>query len=406
MPRAAPPPIEEKRLAARVGRISVSATAAMLGEAERLRATGRSVLDFGVGEPDFPTPEPIQAAAIAALRQGFTRYTPTGGLEELKAAIVEAHRRDFGSDYQPTEALVTVGGKQALFNALSALVDHGDEVILPAPYWVSFRDQIAYAGGVPVVVVTDEAHGFRLELEAVARALTPRTKVIIVNSPANPSGAVVSPATFRGLLELCSRRNLWLVSDECYAKLVYEGEPYSVAREPGSKARLVVAGSLSKSYAMTGWRIGYALAPAPLVRAMLGLQSHSTGNACTFAQKGAVEALRGPQDAVTRMLGEYRRRRQLMVEGLRAIPGVRCAMPAGAFYAYPNIGALLGRKFQGATLAQPLEFARQLLHHAGVVTVPGEAFGTCEHVRLSYACSDAAIAEGLMRLDEFCALLK
>ncbi|MGH9480874.1 MAG: pyridoxal phosphate-dependent aminotransferase [Terriglobales bacterium] len=392
--------------AARAGRITVSATAAMFSAAERLRAAGRAVVDFGVGEPDFATPEPIKEAAIAALRQNFTKYTPTAGTAELRAAIAAAHRRDFGSDYGSEEALVTVGGKQALFNALSVLVEHGDEVILPAPYWVSFRDQIAYAGGTPVVVATDEAQAFRLDFEPVAGAVTPRTKAIVLNSPANPSGAVFSPELFRSVLELCRERGIWLVSDECYAKLIYEGQPYSAAAEPGSREWLLAAGSLSKTYAMTGWRIGYALGPKPLIQAMLALQSQSTGNATAFAQKGAVAALTGSQEPVARMLEEYRRRRQLMVEGLRAIPSVTCVMPAGAFYAYPNIGALLGRRLEGQVVVTPLDFAAQLLERMGVVTVPGEAFGTDRHLRLSYATSSAVIGQGLERLAEFCALLK
>lgn len=393
-------------LAARTGRISVSATSAMVIEADRLRAAGRDLVDFGVGEPDFPTPEPIKDAAIAALRADFTKYTATGGITELKRAIVETHRRDFGSDYQASEALVTVGGKHALFNTISVLVEHGDEVILPAPYWVSFYDQITYAGGTPVVVETDEAQGFGLELGAIERALTPRTKAILLNSPSNPSGAVFAPDLFRGALELCRQRGLWLISDECYAKFLYDDRPYSAASEPDSKDVLVVAGSLSKTYAMTGWRIGYALAPAPVIKAMLNLQSHSTSNAASFAQKAAVAALTGSQQAVAEMLAEYRRRRQLIIEGLRAIPGVTCVMPAGAFYAYPNIGALLGRRAGTERVDTALAFSTQLLQQAGVVTVPGEAFGTTQHVRLSYAASPAAIAEGLRRLGEFCALLK
>ena len=378
----------------------------MVIEADRLRAAGRDLVDFGVGEPDFPTPEPIKDAAIAALRADFTKYTATGGIIELKRAIVESHRRDFGSDYSPSEALVTLGGKHALFNAISVLVDHGDEVILPAPYWVSFYDQITYAGGTPVVLETDEAQGFRLELGAIERAVTPRTKAILLNSPSNPSGAIFSPETFRGALELCRQRGLWLISDECYAKFLYDDRPYSVAGEPDSKDVLVVAGSLSKTYAMTGWRVGYALAPVPLIKAMLNLQSHSTSNAASIAQKAAVAALTGSQQAVTEMLDEYRRRRTLMVEGLRAIPGIACVMPAGAFYAYPNIGGLLGRSAGGERVDTALAFSAQLLQQSGVVTVPGEAFGTTQHLRLSYAASPAAIAEGLRRLGEFCALLK
>lgn len=395
-----PPP---RRWAARAGRIAPSATTALIAVAARLRAAGRDLVDFGVGEPDFPTPDHIKQAAVAALAENFTKYTPTGGTAELRAAICDFHRREFGSDYEPAEALVTLGGKQALFNALSMLVDEGDEVILPAPYWVSFRDQIRYAGGCPVLVATDEARGFALDPDAVARAVTPRTKVILLNSPANPSGAVFTPEAFRAVLALCRRHSLWLLSDECYVKLVYDAPAYSVAAEPGAKEWLVVAGSLSKTYAMTGWRLGYALAPPPLIEAMVMLQSHSTGNATAFVQKAAVAALSGTQEPVERMRSEYRRRRQLMVEGLRAIPGIACVMPAGAFYAFPNIAALLGRPSGPAT---GLEFSAQLLERVGVIAVPGEAFGAPGHLRLSYATAPAIIAEGLRRLADFRALIK
>lgn len=387
------------KLAARAGRIAVSATAAMAIEAERLRSAGRDLVDFGVGEPDFPTPEHIQAAGIAALEAHFTKYTHTAGIAELKQAIVASHARDFGSSYAANQALVTVGGKHALFNAISILVDHGDEVLVPAPYWVSFCEQIRYSGGTPVIVPSDEARGFALDFDALARAVTPRTKAIVLNSPCNPSGAIFSRELFRSVLELSRQQGIWLVSDECYSRFVYDGDLYSVGAEPGSKDRLVIAGSLSKTYAMTGWRIGFALAPEPLINAMLNLQSHVTSNATSFAQKAAVAALTGPQQPVTEMLAEYRRRRGIMVEGLAAIPGVACGLPAGAFYAYPNVRRLLGRPGGPRT---PMEFSTRLLHEAGVVTVPGEAFGTSEHVRLSYATSPAAIRAGLERFAGFC----
>jgi aspartate aminotransferase len=392
-----------RRLAARAGRITVSATSAVLAEADRLRAAGRELVDFGVGEPDFPTPGHICQAGLDALAAGFTRYTPTSGIGELRAAIAMAHARDFGSAYTAADALVTVGGKQALFNAVSVLVDHGDEVILPAPYWVSFVDQIRYAGGRPVLVTSDEERGFTLDLAAIERALTPRTKLILLNSPANPSGAVLAPELFAAIAQLCRRRGLWLLSDECYAKFVYEDRPYSVGAAAAARDRIVIAGSLSKAYVMTGWRIGYALAPPPVLAAMLKIQSHSTSNATSFAQKAAVAALTGTQAPLAAMLAEFRRRRDLIVGGLRAIAGVRCVMPRGAFYAYPNIAALLGRASGPQTT---LEFSARLLEAQGVVTVPGEAFGTTEHIRLSYAVSEATIRDGLRRLAAFCGLLK
>jgi aspartate aminotransferase len=383
----------------RIGRISVSATAAMVNEAARLRAEGRDLVDFGAGEPDFATPAHILEAAIAALNDGDTKYTPTGGTDALKRAICQSHARDFGSDYQPREVLATLGGKHALFNAMSVLVNHGDEVIIPAPYWVSFFDQVRYLGGTPVLVATNEDDGYALPVAAIERALTPRTKVILLNSPANPSGAVYTRAAFQAVLEICRRRGLWLVSDECYVRLVYEQAPYSVAGEAESKSCLVISGSLSKTFAMTGWRLGYALGPAPVIAAMLSLQSHSTSNATSFVQKAGIAALLGPQAPITAMLDEYRRRRDLIVAGLRSIAGITCALPGGAFYAYPNISALLGNG-RAATAA---EFADELLHHAGVVTVPGEVFGSVGHIRFSYATSPAVITEGLTRLARFAA---
>ncbi len=385
-----------------MARISVSATAAVSMEAEKLRAAGVSLVDFGMGEPDFPTPEHIKQAAIAAIQENFTRYTAASGIAALKDAIRQRHRDDFGSQYERDEVLVTVGGKHALFNAISALVDHGDEVILPAPYWVSFKDQITYAGGTPVIVATDEADGFRLSAEMIARQVTARTRMILLNSPSNPSGAVFPPETFRGVLELCRERGIWLLSDECYSKFVYDGRPYSAASEPNGKEWLIIAGSLSKTYAMTGWRLGYLMAPKAVIKAAVNLQSHSTSNATSFVQKAGIAALLGPQEPVSQMLAEYARRRTVIVEGLRAVPGVTCNMPAGAFYAYPNISGLLGKP----GVKTPLEFASKLLAEGGVVTVPGEAFGTSSHIRFSYAASLDAIHEGLARFACFCAKLR
>lgn len=389
------------QFAARMSRISVSATAAMVIEAEKLRSQGISLVDFSVGEPDFPTPEHIKQAAIEALGQNFTKYTATGGIAALKDAIVQTHARDFNSSYAREEVLVTVGGKHALFNAISALIDHGDEVILPAPYWVSFYDQITYAGGTPVVVATDESRGFVLTTEMVKAALTPRTKLVILNSPSNPSGAVFPAETFRGVLELCRERGIWLLSDECYSKFVYEGAPYSVASEPDSKDWLIIAGSLSKTYAMTGWRLGYALAPKEVIKKMLNLQSHSTSNPVSFVQKAAIAALTGPQEPVQQMLAEYRKRREVIVKGLRAIPGITCNAPAGAFYAYPNVSGLFGK----GGIQSTLDFSNRLLKEAGVVTVPGEAFGTSQQVRFSYATSIEQIEVGLKRVADFVAKL-
>lgn len=368
-------------------------------EAEKLRAAGVDVVDFGAGEPDFPTPDNIKRAAIEAMDRNFTKYTPAGGTAELRKAICERHRQDFGTDYSPSECIVTVGGKHAIYNAVSALIDHGDEVVLPVPYWVTFADVVHYNGGKCVFVETDEANGFRLTADQIERAITPRTRLVIINSPSNPSGAVLEPAEFEKIYAITSSLGIPLMSDECYCHFVYDGKPYSIASLPGAKDNVVVVGSLSKTYAMTGWRVGFALAPAPLVSSMLKLQSHSTSNPTSISQKAGVEALTGPQDSVSRMLAEYRRRREYVIPALRGIPGVCCAEPQGAFYAYPNIGRFLGKNGISSTL----DFAEKLLREAHVAVVPGEAFGTQKHIRISYATSMTELERGLERIRRFLA---
>lgn len=385
----------------RISRISVSSTMAVMAKADKMKASGIKVVDFGAGEPDFPTPDNIKKAAVAALDANFTKYTPTGGTRELKQAIVERHAKDLGSDYTPDECLVTVGGKQAIFEAVMATINHGDEVILPVPYWVSFMDIVNYAGGKVVMLDTREDEGFVVTTDAVEKMITPKTKMIIVNTPCNPSGAVIPPEEMEKLLALAVRRNLLLMSDECYCHFLYDGgKPYSLGASE-NRENLILVGSLSKTYAMTGWRVGYALGNAKLMGNMLKLQSHSTSNPTSFAQKGAVEALRGPQDSVGVMLAEYHRRRDRIVAGLREIPGVCCGKPQGAFYVYPNVGAYL--KKNGVSDATKL--AEKLLDEANVALVPGPAFGTEPHVRISYATSMEQIDEGLRRLKEFFAKL-
>ena len=384
-------------LSQRISRISVSSTLAVVQKAAKLKASGASVVDFGAGEPDFPTPDNIKKAAIEALNQNFTKYTPTSGIPELKQAIIERHTKDFGSAYSAEECLVTVGGKRAIFEAVAATINHGDEVILPVPYWVSFLDIINYAGGRAVLLQTREEEGFEVRAEAVEKLITPKTKMIIVNSPNNPTGAVVPPEEMEKLLALAVRRNVLLMSDECYCQFLYDGrKPFSLGGA-GKNEKLIIVGSLSKTYAMTGWRVGFALGSPELLRSMLKLQSHSTSNPTSFAQKGGVEALRGPQDSVQKMLAKYQSRRDLIVSGLRAIPGIKCNMPAGAFYVYPNVGAYL--KKDGISDVDAL--VEKLLEEAHVALVGGPAFGTQDHVRISYATSEESIEEGLRRLKKF-----
>ncbi len=384
-------------LADRISLISVSSTARVSAEAEKLRRAGVDVVDFGVGEPDFPTPDNIKRAAIAALDENFTRYTAMPGVQELRQAVVDRHKADYGTSYSVPECVVSVGGKHAIFNTTQVLVGQGDEVIIPVPYWVTYYDVVSYAGGKPVLVETREDESFALTAAQVEKAITPKTRLIIVNSPCNPSGALVERTEFEKIAHLAQKRGLWLMTDECYCRFLYDSDPYSVASLPGMKSTVVVAGSLSKTYAMTGWRIGFTLAPAEICSAIIKLQSHSTSNPTSIAQKAAIEALTGDQGSVDVMLKEYRTRRDYVLKRLRSIPGVTCAEPRGAFYAYPNIGGALGKN----GLHSPMQLAEKLLAESHVAVVPGEAFGTEKHVRISYATSIENIEKGLNRLEEF-----
>jgi aspartate aminotransferase len=384
-------------IAERISSISVSSTMKVSADAEKLRSEGVDVVDFGAGEPDFPTPDNIKQAAIRALEQNFTKYTPAGGTAELKKAICERHAQDFGTDYKPSECLVTVGGKHVIFNLTQALINPGDEVVIPVPYWVTYKDVVNYAGGKCVFVATDEQKGFTLTAAMIEPHLSARTRLVIMNSPSNPSGAVMDPGEFEKIFRMTAERGIYLMTDECYCKFLYDSAPFSIASLAGAKETVLVAGSLSKTYAMTGWRIGFGLVPQAVVGAMTKLQSHSTSNPTSISQKAAVEALRGPQDSVAVMLAEYRRRRDFVVERLRRIPGVTCQEPRGAFYAYPNIGTALGKPGIETTL----QFSERLLADAHVAVVPGEAFGTDRHVRISYATSMQELERGLDRIHQF-----
>ncbi len=384
----------------RISRITVSSTAAVVAKAEKLRAAGANLVDFGAGEPDFPTPEHIKQAAVRALHDNFTKYTPTGGTRELKEAIVDRHSKDFGSHYSVEECLVTVGGKQAIFEAVVATINHGEEVVLPVPYWVSYLDIIHYAGGKAVLLETKEEENFAIRADAVEAAITPRTRMIIINSPSNPTGSVMRREEMEKLLEVAKRHKVLLLSDECYCHFLYDDLPFSLG-STDDREHLVIAGSLSKTYAMTGWRVGFALGSHKLLGNMLKLQSHSTSNPTSIAQKAAVEALRASQDSVRAMLKEYHHRRERIVAGLRAIPRAQCTLPQGAFYAYPNISAYLNRD----GLADTTLLAEKLLEDAHVAVVPGPAFGTQQHVRISYATSQELIDEGLKRMAAFFAKL-
>jgi aspartate aminotransferase len=383
-------------IADRISSISVSSTMKVMADADKLKREGIDVVDFSAGEPDFPTPDNIKLAGIEAIVHNFSKYTPVGGTLELKKAAIERHRAEYGTDYKASECIITVGGKHVLFNYTQALVNPGDEVIIPVPYWVTYKDIVNYAGGKCVFVETDENTGFQLTPAMIEKAITPKTKMVIINSPSNPSGAVLSRDSFEKIFKLTSSRGIWMMTDECYCQFLYEDQPFSIASMPGAKETVVVAGSLSKTYAMTGWRVGFALAPAPIISAITKLQSHCTSNPTSIAQKAAVEALNGPQGSVKAMLAEYKIRRDFVVRRLRAIKGVTLTEPKGAFYAYPNVSAGFRDGIKGS-----LQFAEQLLAQKFVAVVPGEAFGTNDHIRISYATSMNELERGLDRLDRF-----
>jgi len=385
------------KLTDRINRIEPSATMAVVAEADKLRQQGIDVVDFGAGEPHFATPEHIKDAAILAIRNNFTKYTAVGGTPELRDAIVHRHAVDFDSDYRREEAIASVGGKHALFNAIQVQVDHGDEVILPVPYWVSFKDIVRYAGGACVLLETDEEQGFRVTAQMIERLVTPRTKLIILNSPSNPSGAVMSPEDLREVVRLAAQRGIWVISDECYVYLNYTGQRFSIGSLREYRERMVIVGSLSKTYAMTGWRLGFALAPSQIAGAMQKLQSQSTSNPTSIVQKAAVAALKGQQQCVEDMRLDYIKLRDHVVKGLRSIPGVKCTMPEGAFYAYPNVSMFFGR----SAIKSASDLAGKLLREAHVATVPGEGFGTRDHIRVSYATSIAELDRGLERMRKF-----
>jgi aspartate aminotransferase len=380
-----------------VARMQSSATLAAMQAAEALRAAGADVCDFGPGEPDFDTPENIKQAAERAMRAGRTKYTATAGIRELQRAISDFYRRDFGTEYEPGEVMATAGGKQAIFNACVTLLNPGDEVLIPKPYWVTFPEIAVFAGAKPVFIETEDT-GFVLNAEQVERAITPKTKLLILNSPSNPSGRVLPPSEFRKIMELTSERGIYVVSDECYLRFVYPpGEVFSAASLPAElRSRLCIAGSFSKTYAMTGWRIGYALAPNEWIKAMLKVQGHSTSNANSISQWAAVEALTGPQESVGVMLAEYTARRAWLLNALREISGFKCNQPEGAFYAFPDVRGCLKKDLKTSG-----DFAKLLLEEEHTVVTDGAGFGAEGYLRISYATSMEQIKEGIKRIKTF-----
>ena len=390
-------------LADRLRRVTPSRTQQVLLEADRLRRQGVDVVDFGPGEPDFPTPAHIKAAGAAAIADDFTRYTPSAGIAELKEALCARYATDYGVDYRPGEAIVTAGGKQALFNLAMALFGPGDEVITHAPGWPSIVEQIRLADAEPVLVRTRPEDGFRLHPERVVDALTPRTRAIVINSPCNPTGALVEEDDLAAIADAAAPRGVWIVLDLCYEKLIYDPRPHNLPRVLARRARdrAVRVGSLSKSYAMTGWRCGWALGPAALIAAANAVQGHSTSNVSSITQRAAVAALTGPQDCVGAMLAEYRGRRDQVLAWLAADPRIRIGTPGGAFYLFPDVGDLLSPDGPRTSA----EFAARLLAEAHVAVTAGEAFDAPGFVRLSYATSLAQLEAGAARLLRFAAAL-
>ena len=391
-----------KVLTDRINRIEVSATMAITAEALKMKSQGIDLADFGAGEPHFSTPQHIKDAAIEAIQKNFTRYTAVAGIPEVRKAIVERHAADFGTNYTPEECVFSAGGKLAIFNAAEVLIDHGDEVIIPTPFWVSYKDIVQFVGGVPVFVETSEADNFRVTVEMLEKAITPRTKAIILNTPSNPSGAVLPKEDLYAIVEMAHKRGIYVLLDECYTYLSFNGETVSGASITEAKEHILVLGSLSKTYAMTGWRAGYALGPKQIIAAMSKLQSQSTSNTASMVQRASIAALSSSQDCVKEMRADYVKLRDRILEGFKTIPGLTCTVPQGAFYVYPNVGAFLGKG--GVKTAS--ELASRLLTEAHVVAVPGEAFGTNLHIRLSYAVSADVIDKGVERLREFLGKLK
>ncbi len=390
------------KLAQRVGRISPSPTLRITAEAKAMAARGLDVIDFASGEPDLDTPLPVKNAGIAAIRSGFTKYTAVGGTDELKQAVLDKLRRDQGLGYDKSQLLISSGAKHSLYNLAQAFIEAGDEVIIPAPYWVSYPDQVLLNDGTPVLVPTEEATGFHLTGTLLERHVTPRTKAVIVNSPGNPTGAAYDRRTLEGIAEVALRHGLLIISDEIYEKLLYDGLTHvSIASlGPEVQARTVVVNGVSKAYSMTGWRIGYAAGPKDLIAAMTTVQSQSTSNPTSISQKAAVAAMNEGAAFIKEMVAEFDQRRRYMVERLNKIPGVRCAMPQGAFYAFPHVGRLIGRRAPDGPLASATALAGYLLKEARTALVPGEAFGAPEHLRFSYATGMPNIVTGLDRIDE------
>ena len=395
-------------LSQRAKAIKPSPTLAIDAKAKALKAQGVDVIGFGVGEPDFDTPQNIKDVAIKAIEMGFTKYCPVGGTDDLKDAIIEKLKKDNGLSYERGEIIVSCGAKHSLYNIAMTVLEKGDEVIIPAPYWVSYPDIVALADAKPVIVNTSEKNGFKMTAEEFRKAITPETKAVIINSPSNPTGSSYSRKELEGIAEVAVEKKILIISDDIYEKLVYDGFEFisiaSISKEV--KDLTVVVNGVSKAYAMTGWRIGYAAAAKEIITAMTNIQSQSTSNPNSIAMKASTEALVGPQGAVNAMVGEFDKRRVYMVERLNRIKGITCLRPSGAFYAFPNVTGLLGKNFNGKLIETSSDMATLLLDEVKVALVPGSAFGAEGFLRLSYATSMEKIKEGMDRVEKAVGMLK
>jgi aspartate aminotransferase len=388
------------KLSARINSIKPSPTLAITMKANALRAEGRDVIGFGAGEPDFDTPDNVKKAAIQAIEEGFTKYTPVGGIDELKDAIIGKLNRDNKLNYTRAQIVVSCGAKHTLYNLAQVLFEEGDEVIIPSPYWVSYPDIVILTGAKPVILKTNASDGFKIGPGQLEEVINPRTRAVIINSPSNPTGAVYTQAELVELAEVFVKNDVLAISDDIYEKILYDGISFAnmATVNADMKERTVVVNGVSKSHAMTGWRIGYAAGPVEIIAAATKLQSQNTSNPTSIAQKAAVEALNGDQAIVEAMVKEFEKRRNVMVDRLNAIPGITCMTPQGAFYVFPEIAGLLGRKYGGKVLATSSDVAAWLLDEANVAVIPGGEFGQDDHIRLSYATSMSNIEKGLKRI--------
>jgi aspartate aminotransferase len=389
-------------LSSRARSLKPSPTLAINAKAKSMQAQGIHVISFGAGEPDFDTPRNIKAAAVKAIEDGFTKYTPVGGTDELKDAIIKKFQRDNGLTYRRSEVMASCGGKHSFYNVAQAIFDEGDEVIVPAPYWVSYPPMIALTGATPIILETKEENGFKLTLENLKKVLTPKTKALIINSPSNPTGGAYTKEELEKIAEIALVKDFFVISDEIYEKIVYDGfECVSIASLGEEiKKKTVIVHGVAKTYAMTGWRIGYAAGPEEIISAMNNLQSQSTSNPASIAQKASVEALAGSQDEVTKMVASFEERRNYIVDRLNKIPGVSCFKPVGAFYVFPNFSSSYGKSYKGKRISNSTELADYFLDAARVAVVPGVEFGADPFERLSYATSMGDIKEGLNRIEE------